>query len=68
MVEKLSLKALRAINNMSQGEVAEKVGVSRDTYGNWERGECVPNAIQFIKLAEIFNCSLDNIFFPLNTR
>lgn len=63
--EKLTLKVLRVKADMTQDEVAEKVGVNRSTYGKWEKYESFPNAVQFIKLAEIFKCSLDAFYFPL---
>lgn len=64
-MNKLSFKALRAIKNMSQKEVAQKVGVSRMTYSNWERYKVYPDASQLIKLADIFECSLDTFYFPI---
>lgn len=65
-MEKLPLKAHRALNDMSQQEVAEKVGVNRMTYSNWEKYETFPDAIQLIKLAQVFKCSLDAFYFPIN--
>lgn len=63
---KLPLKAHRALNDMSQQEVAEKVGVDRNTYANWEKYETYPNAIQLMQLAEVFGCSLDDILILTN--
>ena len=65
-MEKLPLKAHRALNDMSQQDVAEKVGVNRMTYANWEKYETFPDAVQLIKLAQIFKCSLDAFYFPTN--
>lgn len=65
-MDKLPLKAHRALNDMSQQDVAEKVGVNRMTYANWEKYETFPDAIQLIKLAQIFKCSLDAFYFPIN--
>lgn len=64
-MNKLSLKALRATKNMSQNEVAQKLGISRMTYAKWERYETYPDAMQLIELADIFECSLDTFYFPL---
>lgn len=63
---KLPLKAHRTLNDMSQQEVAEKVGVDRNTYANWEKYETYPNAIQLMQLAEVFGCSLDDILILTN--
>ena len=65
-MEKLPLKAHRALNDMSQQDVAEKVGVNRMTYANWEKYETFPDAVQLIKLTQIFKCSLDAFYFPVN--
>ena len=63
-MEKLPFKAWRALRGMTQKEVVEKVGVSRMTYSNWEKYETSPDAIQLIKLANVFECSMDAFYFP----
>lgn len=64
---KLPFKAHRALQNMTQADVAEAVGVARLTYASWERYETFPDAIQLIKLSEVFKCSLDAFYFPETT-
>lgn len=61
---KLPMKALRAAKNLTQREVAEKMGINRMTYASWEKYERYPNAMQLIQLSEIFECSLDAFYFP----
>ncbi|MBS4931774.1 MAG: helix-turn-helix transcriptional regulator [Clostridiales bacterium] len=63
-MEKLPIKALRATKNLTQKEVAEKLGVNRNTYMNWENYKTYPNIPQLIKLSEVFECSLDTFYFP----
>ena len=63
---KLPLKAHRALNDMSQQEVADKVEVDRNAYANWEKYETFPSAIQLLKLAEVFECSIDDILIVTN--
>ncbi len=46
---------------MSQENLSEKVGVTRQTISNWELEESYPDVKQLIKLAEIFEVSLDNL-------
>lgn len=65
-MQKLPMKALRAISGMSQLDVANQVGVNRMTYAKWEKYETYPDALQLIKLSEIFKCSLDAFYFPRN--
>lgn len=67
-MQKETLKVLRARVDMTQGEVAEKVGVDRNTYSKWERYKCYPDARQLIKLSFVFNCPLDGFYFPVDAN
>ena len=51
------LKQLRINNGLSKNEAADKVGVSRTTYSNWEAGEAEPSAIDMIQICEAFSVS-----------
>ena len=66
-MEKLPFKAHRAINNMTQQQVANAVDVNRMTYASWEKYETYPDALQLVKLAEVFKCSMDDFYFPNET-
>lgn len=55
------LKEVRTINNLSQRELAEIVGVSRNTISSIERGEFNPTA----KLTLILYIALDKKFEEL---
>ncbi|MBK8561864.1 MAG: helix-turn-helix domain-containing protein [Saprospiraceae bacterium] len=48
---------------MSQAELAEKIGVSRPTVGEYENGKSDPPASVLKKLAELFQKSLDELIF-----
>lgn len=52
---------LRKQNNLSQEELAEKVGVTRQTISKWELEETTPDINQAKKLSNIFNISLDEL-------
>lgn len=52
---------LRKKNNLSQEELAEKVGVARQTISKWELNETSPDLKQASLLAKIFNVSLDEL-------
>jgi len=52
---------LRKKNGLSQEELAEKVGVSRQTISKWELGETSPDLKQGKGLSKIFNVSLDEL-------
>ena len=52
---------LRKKNGLSQEELAEKVGVARQTISKWELGETAPDLKQAKELSKIFNVSLDEL-------
>lgn len=46
---------------LSQEELAEKLGITRQTISNWELNETSPDLKQASKLCDIFNISLDEL-------
>ena len=52
---------LRKKNSLSQEDLAEKVGVTRQTISKWELEETAPDINQAKKLSMIFNISLDEL-------
>ena len=52
---------LRKQQNLSQDELAKKAGVSRTIIGNYERNANTPSIEVLIKLAKVFNVSVDYI-------
>ena len=52
---------LRKKNGLSQEELAEKVGVARQTISKWELGETSPDLKQSKELSKIFHVSLDEL-------
>src|SRR6056297_2501503 len=56
-----SIYELRKKNNLSQGELASKMDVSRQSISKWETGQSVPDLKNIIKLSEIFNVTVDEI-------
>lgn len=57
----MNLKYLRKKHNMSQEELAEKMGVSRQSVAKWENGETLPDVIKCVDLAELFGTTVDNL-------
>ncbi len=51
----------RKQNNLSQEQLAEKMGVARQTISKWELEETSPDIEQSKKLSQIFNVSLDDL-------
>lgn len=52
---------LRVDNNMSQGDLADRLNVSRQTVSKWENNQSVPEVDKLIALGEIFSVSVDFI-------
>ena len=56
-----NLQYLRKRFHFSQEEVAERIGVSRQAVAKWEAGETVPDLPNSVKLAELFDVTLDDL-------
>ena len=52
---------LRKLHNLTQEDVAEKVGVSRQAVAKWESGDTMPDLEKSRLLAETFGVSLDDL-------
>lgn len=52
---------LRNINGYTQEEVAEKIGISRQAYAKWEKGESIPDVERCQKLAELYGVTIDSL-------
>lgn len=57
--EKLML--LRSQHKLSQEELAEQIGISRQAVAKWETGKAVPDISNLIQLSKIFNISIDRL-------
>jgi len=55
------LVQLRKQNNLSQEELASKIGISRQAVSKWERAEASPDTDNLILLAKLYNISLDEL-------
>lgn len=53
------LSELRRANGMSQEELAEKLGVSRQAVSKWESGATQPELSKLIELSKIYQVSVD---------
>ena len=55
------LYELRKKNGLSQEELADKLGISRQAVSKWERAEASPDTDNLICLAKLYNVSLDDL-------
>lgn len=60
----ISLAAARVNAELTQTDVAKKMGVSKQTIVNWENGRIIPKQAQLEMMCRIYNIALDNIFLP----
>jgi putative transcriptional regulator len=56
------IRVLRAEKRMSQGELADAIGVSRKTISTIEVGRFVPSTVIALKLARYFDVSVEDVF------
>lgn len=57
-----SLRILRKKRKITQEQLADLVGVSRQSINAIERGKYTPSTILSLKISEIFNTSVNKIF------
>ena len=56
------LKVARAEQNLSQADLADRIGVSRQTINSIETARYVPSTVLALKLARVFGKPVDQLF------
>ena len=59
---KNKIKVYRAMHNMSQEDLAKKVGVRRETIGNLEVGRYNPSLLLAMDIASVFKVRVEDVF------
>lgn len=59
---KNTIKVERAIQNITQQELAEKIGVSRQTINAIESNKYVPSTVLAMKMAKLFGKPVEQFF------
>jgi len=57
-----TLKVERAILNITQDELAKRIGVSRQTINSIEANRYVPSTVLALKLSNLFNKPVNDFF------
>ncbi|WP_308634021.1 helix-turn-helix transcriptional regulator [Paenibacillus silvisoli] len=57
------VRELRARDRLSQGELAQLIGASRQTIALIERGDYAPSIVLVLKIAAVFSEQVETIFF-----
>jgi len=56
-----NLKIIRKDNNLSQEQLAEKLGVSRQAVSKWESGQSYPEMDKVLLICKLFNFNIDEL-------
>ena len=56
-----NLKNIRKENNLSQEQLAEKLGVSRQAVSKWESGQSYPEMDKVLLICKLFNYNIDEL-------
>ncbi|ARF16463.1 transcriptional regulator [Sporosarcina ureae] len=62
-VIKNRVKELRTRMDLTQGTLAEQVGVTRQTIVALEKGSYTPSLLLAMNIAEVFELSIEEIFY-----
>lgn len=60
---KNNLKVERAIHNLTQADLAERIGVSRQSINAMEKNKYVPSTVLALKISQLFKKPVEAIFF-----
>jgi len=61
------IKSLRESINLSQAELAKRLGITRSSVNAWELGISVPSTQYIVELSGIFKVSTDHLLCVDNT-
>lgn len=57
-----TIKVERAKKNWTQGDLAEKIGISRQSVNSIETGKFIPSTVLALKMAKVFGANVELIF------
>jgi putative transcriptional regulator len=57
-----TIKIQRAMHSMTQQQLAENIGVSRQTINAMESNKYVPSTVLALKIARLFNVKVETVF------
>ena len=56
-----NLKKIRKENNLSQEQLAEQLGVSRQAVSKWESGQSYPEMDKVLNICKLYNYNIDEL-------
>ena len=57
----MNLKFFRVKEGLTRSDLADLLGLDRTTIVKWETGKSYPRADTLIKLADLFECTIDDL-------
>lgn len=60
---RITLRAARINVNLTQNAAAEKIGVSKKTLGNWEKGATAPDVSKVEAICNAYGVDYDDLIF-----
>ena len=62
VIKVLNIKNIREAKGLTQVQVAEALNVVQSAVAIWESGKMQPQTSKLPKIAELFGCSIDDLF------
>lgn len=59
----ITLKSARVNKNLTQAQAAEKIGITKDTLSNYERGKSYPDVPIIKKIESVYGVSYSDLIF-----
>lgn len=59
----ISMKAARVNKGLTQEEAAHKLGITKNTLLNYEKGRTAPDIDIFKRIVKLYGCTVDDIIF-----
>ena len=56
-----AIRTARNLKRMSQSDAADAIGVTQKTVSRWETGQTIPNALNLVKMSEVYGKSIDQL-------
>jgi transcriptional regulator with XRE-family HTH domain len=57
-----NIRRLRRCSDLTQCQLADKLGVTAQAVSKWENNMCIPDVALLPKIAELFGVSIDDLF------
>ncbi|MGZ0016977.1 helix-turn-helix transcriptional regulator [Yeosuana sp. AK3] len=57
-----NIKVQRAIHDLTQADLADKIGVSRQTINAMEKNKYVPSTVLALKISKLFKVQVEDLF------